>query len=148
MSPCDIPSRVRIFLILSPIFLLINIIIAYEILHFQTILYYNPSIVAANQNQKFPFHFLSAPPPDENLKKGRKIFGFVPRPKGADEARNPSGRFSFKPPHAPRVRNGFAQRLIHLRRKKLLNPKGGKKPAPKAREWAKEPVAPRRIGTE
>ena len=34
-----------------------------------------------------------------------------------------------------------------LRRKKLPNPKGGKKPAPKAREWAKEPVASRRIGT-
>jgi|GEM_PF-2815235 hypothetical protein len=45
--------------------------------------------VAANQNQKFPFHFLSAPPtpPAENIKKGRKIFGFVPRPEGADEAR-------------------------------------------------------------
>jgi len=38
-------------------------------------------MVAANQNQKFPFHFLSAPPtpPAENLKKGRKIFGFCPR---------------------------------------------------------------------
>ena len=44
---------------------------------------------AANQNQKFPFHFLSAPPtpPAENIKKGKEIFGFVPRPKGADEAR-------------------------------------------------------------
>ena len=36
---------------------------------------------AAKQNQKFPFHFLSAPPtpPAENLKKGRRIFGFCPR---------------------------------------------------------------------
>ena len=36
---------------------------------------------AAKQNQKFPFHFLSAPPtpPTENLKKGRKILGFAPR---------------------------------------------------------------------
>jgi hypothetical protein len=60
---------------------------------------------AANQNQKFPFHFLSAPPtpPAENQKKGRKIFGFVPRPKGADEARNPSVRFSPEFPRAPRV---------------------------------------------
>jgi hypothetical protein len=48
------------------------------------------NLVAAKQNQKFPFHFLSAPPtpPAENIKKGRKIFGFVPRPKGADEARH------------------------------------------------------------
>ena len=55
---------------------------------------------AANQNQKFPFHFLSAPPtpPAENIKKGRKIFGFVPRPQGADEARI-----------TPFVQNRFAQ---------------------------------------
>jgi len=57
MSPCDIPLRVRIFLMLSPSLLLINIIIAYEILHFQTILYYNSSVETAKQNQKFPFHF-------------------------------------------------------------------------------------------
>ena len=57
MSPCDIPLRVRIFLMLSPSLLLINIIITYEILHFQTILYYNSSMIAAKQNQKFPFHF-------------------------------------------------------------------------------------------
>jgi len=36
---------------------------------------------AAKQNQKFPFHFLSAPPtpPAELNQKGRKIFGFCPR---------------------------------------------------------------------
>ena len=35
----------------------------------------------AKQNQKFPFHFLSAPPtpPAELNQKGRKIFGFCPR---------------------------------------------------------------------
>ena len=50
---------------------------------------------AANQNQKFPFHFLSAPPiPRRKSKEGRKIFGFVPRPKGADETR--LVRFLFK----------------------------------------------------
>ena len=38
-------------------------------------------LLAAKQNQKFPFHFLSAPPtpPAERNKKGRKIFGFCPR---------------------------------------------------------------------
>ena len=38
-------------------------------------------MLAAKQNQKFPFHFLSAPPtpPAELNKKGRKIFGFCPR---------------------------------------------------------------------
>ena len=42
------------------------------------------------QNQKFPFHFLSAPPtpPAEGKKKGKENFWFLlPRPKGADEAR-------------------------------------------------------------
>src|SRR3990170_7083338 len=47
-------------------------------------------MVAAKQNQKFPFHFLSAPPtpPAEEKKKGKENFWFLlPRPKGADEAR-------------------------------------------------------------
>src|SRR3990170_493369 len=47
-------------------------------------------MVAAKQNQKFPFHFLSAPPPPpaEEKKKGKENFWFLlPRPKGADEAR-------------------------------------------------------------
>src|SRR3990167_964766 len=46
--------------------------------------------IAAKQNQKFPFHFLSAPPapPAENLKLRKENFWFLlPRPKGADEAR-------------------------------------------------------------
>src|SRR3990167_9398642 len=44
----------------------------------------------AKQNQKFPFHFLSAlpTPPAENLKLRKENFWFLlPRPKGADEAR-------------------------------------------------------------
>src|SRR3989338_2277571 len=58
MSPCDIPLRVLIFFILSPSFLLINIIIAYEILHFQTILYYNSSGDGeAKPKISFPFLF-------------------------------------------------------------------------------------------
>ena len=37
-------------------------------------------IVAAKQNQKFPFHFLSAPPtPPRKRRKVRKIFGFCSR---------------------------------------------------------------------
>src|SRR3990167_9397915 len=46
-------------------------------------------LIAAKQNQKFPFHFLSAPPtpPAEEKKKGKENFWFLlPRPKGADEA--------------------------------------------------------------
>src|SRR3989338_3354396 len=46
--------------------------------------------IAAKQNQKFPFHFLSAPPtpPAENLKLRKENFWFLlPRPQGADEAR-------------------------------------------------------------
>ena len=46
-------------------------------------------LVAAKQNQKFPFHFLSAPPtpPAEEKKKGKENFWFLlPRPQGADEA--------------------------------------------------------------
>src|SRR3989344_299839 len=47
-------------------------------------------MVAAKQNQKFPFHFLSSPPPPpaEEKKKGKENFWFLlPRPQGADEAR-------------------------------------------------------------
>ena len=47
-------------------------------------------MIAAKQNQKFPFHFLSAPPtpPAVEKKKGKENFWFLlPRPKGADEAR-------------------------------------------------------------
>jgi len=66
------------------------------------------------QNQKFPFHFLSAPPrpPPRKIRKVRKIFGFCPRESASvSEAhwfaspRNRSGQCSFKPPRAPRVRS-------------------------------------------
>ena len=53
------------------------------------------NLVAAKQNQKFPFHFLSAPPtpPAEEKKKGKENFWFLhTRPKGADEARISSFR--------------------------------------------------------
>src|SRR3989338_7439481 len=90
MSPCDIPLRVRIFLMLSPSLLLINILVTYKILHFQTILYYNSIYEYGEAKPKisFPF-FVGSPhtPPEEN-KKGKEIFWFLlPRPQGADEAR-------------------------------------------------------------
>src|SRR3989344_9591881 len=47
-------------------------------------------MLTAKQNQKFPFHFLSAPPtpPAEEKKKGKENFWFLLlRPQGADEAR-------------------------------------------------------------
>src|SRR3989338_2602327 len=47
-------------------------------------------MIPAKQNQKFPFHFLPAPPtpPAEEKKKGKENFWFLlPRPKGAGEAR-------------------------------------------------------------
>src|SRR3989338_8551660 len=87
-------------------------------------------------------------------KNARKFFGFCTRESASvSEAhwfaspRKRSVRGSFKSPRAPRVRSGFAQRLIHHRRKKLPNPKGGKKPAPKAPEGAKEAGASRRLWT-
>ena len=53
-------------------------------------LLYDIYMLAAKQNQKFPFHFLSAPPtpPAEEKKKGKENFWFLlPRPQRADEAR-------------------------------------------------------------
>ncbi len=46
-------------------------------------------MVTAKQNQKFSFPFFAGSPhtPRRKSKKRRKIFGFVPRPKRADEAR-------------------------------------------------------------
>jgi hypothetical protein len=150
MSPCDIPLLVLIFLIFSPSLLLINIIIAYSLLHFQTILNYNSS-GSGEANQKFPFlHFPlrgGGVGGGAVQRKCKEIFGFARASPRARSRRTRSVRFGFKSPRAPRVRSEFAQRLIHHRRKKLPNPKGGKKPAPKAREWTKEPVASRRIGT-
>jgi len=56
-------------------------------------------MVAAKQNQKFPFHFLSAPPtpPAEEKKKGKENFWFLlPRPQGADEARRLERTIQFR----------------------------------------------------
>ena len=56
------------------------------------------SMIQAKQNQKFPFHFLSAPPtPAEEKKKGKENFWFLlPRPKGADEARRLERTIQFR----------------------------------------------------
>ncbi len=65
-------------------------------------------MITAKQNQKFPFHFLSAPPtpPAEEKKKGKENFWFLlPRPQGADEARI-IGLFAQRK---------FAQRLLFHR---------------------------------
>jgi len=65
-------------------------------------------LIAAKQNQKFPFHFLSAPPtpPAEEKKKGKENFWFLlPRPKGADEARIIGRQGS--------IQNTFELRSIH-----------------------------------
>ena len=72
----------------------------------------------AKQNQKFPFHFLSAPPtpPAEEKKKGKEHFWFLlPRPQGADEARDWSVRFNPEPPRAPRVRLVGIRILLKMR---------------------------------
>ena len=63
-------------------------------------------VVAAKQNQKFPFHFLSAPftPPAEENKKGKENFWFLlPRPQGADEAH--AGEFSDQVMNCAPARN-------------------------------------------
>src|SRR3989344_3925629 len=68
-----------------------NIISVYAGLQYLNSAYYDKlNLEAAKQNQKFPFHFLSAPPtpPAEEKKKGKENFWvLLPRPKGADEAR-------------------------------------------------------------
>lgn len=68
-------------------------------------IYFN---IAAKQNQKFPFHFLSAPPtpPAEENKKSKENFWFLlPRPQGADEARIIGRQGS--------IQNTFELRSIH-----------------------------------
>ena len=65
-------------------------------------------MLAAKQNQKFPFHFLSAPPtpPAEENKKGKENLWFLlPRPQGADEARIIG--------HQGSIQNTFELRSIH-----------------------------------
>src|SRR3989344_3184156 len=74
MSPCDIPFRFRIFLMLSPSFLLINIIIAYEILHFQTILNYN-AIYGSRPSPLPPIPFQKSPPQKIRMETSGKARG-------------------------------------------------------------------------
>ena len=144
MSPCDIPLRVRIFLMLSPSLLLINIIITYEILHFQTILYYNSSMIAAKQNQKFPFHFFFRFAAEgwggrRREKNARKFFGFCTRESASVSEARIIGRqgsiqntFELRSIHTAKIRNqkkrtkrGRAEgaTLMHSPRR-IQNPKG------------------------
>jgi selenocysteine-specific translation elongation factor len=63
----------------------------------------------AKQNQKFPFHFFVGSPHTPRRKskiKEGKFLVFAPATEGNGRgAQNPSVRFSFKPPRAPRVRH-------------------------------------------
>src|SRR3990167_4638591 len=83
-------------------------------------------MTTAKQNKKFPFHFFFRFAAEgwgrRRKENARKFFGLCTRESASvSEAhclaspRNRSVRFSFKPPRAPRVRSGFAQRLIHHR---------------------------------
>ena len=98
-------------------------------------------LLAAKQNQKFPFHFLSAPPtpPAEENKKGKENFWFLLlRPQGADEARiighqgSIQNTFELCLIHTAKFQNGFLERklgraegatLRHSPRR-IQNPKG------------------------
>ena len=56
-------------------------------------------MIAAKQNQRFPFHFLSAPPtpPAEENKKGKENLWFLlGRPQGADEGRRLERTIQFQ----------------------------------------------------
>jgi len=66
-------------------------------------------MLTAKQNQKFPFHFLSAPPtpPAELNQKGRKIFGFCPRESSsASEVQSERTIQSQATTHAERAKLG------------------------------------------
>ena len=98
-------------------------------------------MLPAKQNQKFPFHFLSAPPtpPAEEKKKGKENFWFLlPRPQGADEARiigrqdYQQNTFELRSIHTAKIQNQKKQAkrgraegatLMHSPRR-IQNPKG------------------------
>ena len=93
-------------------------------------------LIAAKQNQKFSFHFLSAPPtpPAEEKKKGKENFWFLlPRPKGADEARRLERTIQFQATtRSARAISSFRQGsarnavelcIIHSARLATLNPR-------------------------
>jgi hypothetical protein len=89
-------------------------------------IYFN--ILAAKQNQKFPFHFLSAPPtpPAELNQKGRKIFGFCPRESASVSKAQSERKIKFRvTTRSARAissffQNKFAQRLVFLHTETFL----------------------------
>ncbi len=98
-------------------------------------------LIAAKQNQKFPFHFLSAPPtpPAEEKKKGKENFWFLlPRPKGAGEARRLERTIQFRATtrsarEISSFRQDYSQNEIELclihtarNRNRILKPKRGR----------------------
>jgi len=92
---------------------------------------YNGTVTTAQPKISFPSVRLSAEGSgEEPQKNGKEIFGVAraryEHGRGAESLRNPSVRFNPKPPRAPRVRSGFAQRLVFHRRLKLLVLKGRK----------------------
>ena len=86
-------------------------------------------MTTAKQNQKFPFHFLSAPPPHptEENKKGKENFWFLlPRPNGADEARiighqdSIQNTFELRPVDTAIFRKDFCTRTVLAQNLKIL----------------------------
>jgi len=110
-------------------------------------IYFN--ILAAKQNQKFPFHFLSAPPtpPAELNQKGRKIFGFCPRESASVSKAQSERKIKFRvTTRSARAissffQNKFAQRLVFLHKTILPLAKATENGAPKARKQAEYAVA-------
>jgi len=105
---------------------------------------------AAKQNQKFPFHFLSAPPtppPAELNQKGRKIFGFCPRESASVSKAQSERKIKFRvTTRSARAissffQNKFAQRLVFLHKTILPLAKATENGAPKARKQAEYAVA-------
>gem|GEM_PF-2320649 len=67
-------------------------------------------VLTAKQNQKFPFHFLSAPPtpPAELNQKGRKIFEFCPRESASASEAQSERTIKFQATtHAERAKLGI-----------------------------------------
>ena len=78
-------------------------------------------MVAANQNQNFPFHFLSAPPtpPAENGRLEGKFLVFAPATEGSGRGAESERTLQFRATTCSArgkvnrlaIGNGFAQRL-------------------------------------
>ena len=84
-------------------------------------------------------------------KNGKEIFGVAraryERGRGAESPRDPSVRFNPEPPRAPRVRNGFEQRLWFHHKIELRAQRAHWRGEAAQNRQAKYPVALRRIGT-